>query len=74
MTAPAPSDGDKYLWWQRGAEDNERIHAEKMTAEARELCMLLEDLAKLRSPATALDLLTSAARIYCPHVLKRKYR
>jgi hypothetical protein len=72
--APGPQDGDTYLWWNQGLADEAAARDEGLSPQAIELRDCLEALAKFNALRSAEDLLTALARIYHPHILKRRYR
>jgi hypothetical protein len=66
---------DAYLWYMQGAGDEAQARMEGLSSGAEEMVATLEALARLGGiEAGPQSLVTALARIYCPHVLRRRYR
>jgi hypothetical protein len=66
---------DAYLWWSRGAEDNQAENDLGLSTGAIELREVLEGIARNEGiGASRKSIILAMARIYCPHILRRRYR
>lgn len=66
---------EAYLWWSQGARDNEEARKDGLSTGAAEMVQTLEALAKLGGiEAGPQSLVISLAKIYCPHILRWRYR
>lgn len=75
LVADVPQAGTlAYDWWSRGAEAEARARSEGLSSGAVELVATLEALARLTGKATRKELVLALARIYCPQVLKWRWR
>jgi hypothetical protein len=75
VSAPPQEDALAYRWWSQGAADEAKARDTALGAGALELRCLLESLDSLHGGTnTAEQLAGVIARIYCPGMLKRKYR
>jgi hypothetical protein len=66
---------DAYLWWSRGADDNQSENDLGLSTGAIELREVLEGVARAQGiGASRKSIILAMARIYCPEILRRRYR
>jgi hypothetical protein len=76
MRPPLPvQSSDAYLWWSRGAEDNQAENNRGLSTGAIELRDVLEGVARNQGiGASRKSIILAMAVIYCPHILRWRYR
>lgn len=76
MKPPLPNpSSEAYLWWSRGAEDNQYANNLGLSTGAIELREVLEGVARSQGiGASRKSIILAMAKIYCPHILRWRYR
>lgn len=66
---------DAYLWYMRGQDDEARARREGLSAGAIELIETMTALGQAMGiSASRRNLILAVTRIYCPYILRRRFR
>ncbi len=73
MTAPLENTTARF-WWNQGAAAEVAARSEGLSSAGREICEIMDALARRNPGHTMEELAGALAYICCPYRLKRRYR